>query len=130
MRLRRFCEKCGLSHKALGVTISRGVLRRRVTRENQIGRQGGGFFAFDVALIEHHPELRRLFVRDEVNGKSYAVERDKFDAYAVRETLGVKPQFVLYFRYWRIDGGRDESSASVASSAAAAVVSWVQSRFV
>ena len=132
MRRKSVCEKCGLNHKVLGVTIKRGALHRRVTRENQIGRQGGGFWAFDLALIEHHPEIRRLFVFDETSGDSYEVERDAFDKYAVRQNLGVKPQFVLYFRHWRIKRGGDESSveSSSAASSAAAVVSWVQSRFV
>lgn len=102
------CGRCGLYHAALNVVIRRGRLVRRVLHDNQRGQQGGGFWSFDCALLDAHPEVKRLVVHDETTGATYATDRETFNQYAVRAVLAGKEQLRLFFRYWTVQTERQQ----------------------
>ena len=69
---------------------------------------GGGAWSFSSALIDCHPEIKRLVVEDE-SGAVWRVDRETFDLYARRGDLGRGEQVWLFLKYWQVQIGGSSS---------------------
>jgi len=65
---------------------------------------GGGAWSFSSALLDCHPEIKRLVVEDET-GTVWRVDRETFDLYARRGDLGRGEQVWLFLKYWQLEIG-------------------------
>ncbi|HEX7587874.1 MAG TPA: hypothetical protein VF478_06120 [Anaerolineae bacterium] len=75
---------------------------------------GGGAWSFSSALIDCHPEIKRLVVADEA-GTVWRVDRATFDLYARRGDLGSGEQVWLFLKYWQLEIGGVTSQTRASS---------------
>ena len=76
------CSRCGYEHALYGLSYSAGTLQRHITdRTTQMLKIGGGAWSFSSALLDCHPEIKRLVVEDDA-GTVWRVDRETFDLYA------------------------------------------------
>jgi hypothetical protein len=110
------CSRCGYEHALYGLNYSAGTLERHITdRQAQMLKIGGGAWSFSSALIDCHPEIKRLVVADEA-GTVWRVDRETFDLYARRGDLGRGEQVWLFLKYWQLEIGGATSQTPASSS--------------
>ena len=103
------CSRCGYEHALYGLSYSTGTLERHITdRKTQMLKIGGGAWSFTSALLDCHPEVKRLVVEDE-SGTVWRVDRETFDHYASRGDLGSGEQVGLFLKYWQLEIGGSSS---------------------
>lgn len=102
------CDKCGLDHHHLGVSIHSGLLSRKAYGSRHMLRslECGPAWAFVAPLLDKHPEVDRIMVIDQEAGAFYRIDRHEFDKHAQRITLhsAAGEQLVLPVKYWRVSG--------------------------
>ena len=103
------CSRCGYEHALYGLSYTAGTMERHITDRNvQMLKIGGGAWSFSSALLDCHPEIKRLVVEDET-GTIWRVDRETFDLYARRGDLGRGEQVWLFLKYWQVQIGGSSS---------------------
>lgn len=83
----RDCKKCGLNHRRLRCELRGGTLKRTASESRHVLKAlGGGAWAFHAALLDRHPEIKRITIYAEDSGRVFSIDRSKFDRFCTRRT--------------------------------------------
>ncbi len=112
------CEKCGLNHQALGLSLTDGILIRHARGSRHILRAFDAW-AFAAKFWDAHAqEIERVQILDDESGTLYRADRSEFDRFAFRKNLGFGEQFILRRSHFKILGPGSKSNAGETATAA------------